>query len=576
MSGQILSGNKNIEKCFLGEDKVAAAYYGDSLVYQGFTVEDKVPYNFRKSGGSAEIGNKEIDKVVGGTIAWNQLARNETAPSSRHGLTITGSTDSFTVNGTAEQNSFATGWFKLVNDAVIPLANHVLFYFYGLKSGSVSNVAGTTFAPIAASPSFRISIGQATIKKIPSTLSIASGKSEWGYVQNTVFTDAVLYVQTIDLTQMFGMEIADHIYSIERTTAGAGVAFFKSLFPKDYYEYNAGELMSVQTNAHKMVGFNACGSELSFGNIDNTGADSGDSHTYIRTSDYSKVVPNSKYCFYANTVQQFMQLYVIQYDYEKKFISRTPIIPGSTLRNSGFGTRTLSKNTHYVRMFIYKNVVFDSLSDVEFCINLSLDEAKDGTYEPYELHSYALDPIELRGIPKLDSSNNLYYDGDTYESDGKVTRKYGIVDLGTLNWVPYALGNNCFYAMLSDAKATGTNNSTNCVCSQYAMANVVTILRDTDKTIGVGYLNISAVTGSVAVHDSAYADAASFKEAMSGVMLVYELATPTVETATPYTNPQVVNRYGTEEYSDYGVEQGTRNVSIPVGHDTQYLSKIFS
>ena len=69
MSGQISTGNKNIEKCFLGEDKVAAVYCGDSLVYQGFTVEDKVPYNFRKSGGSAEIGNKEIDKIVGGTIA---------------------------------------------------------------------------------------------------------------------------------------------------------------------------------------------------------------------------------------------------------------------------------------------------------------------------------------------------------------------------------------------------------------------------------------------------------------------------------------------------------------------------
>ena len=76
MSGQISIGNKNIEKCFLGEDKVVAVYYGDSLVYQGFTVEDKIPYNFRKSGGSGEIGNKEIDKVVGGTIVWNQLVQN--------------------------------------------------------------------------------------------------------------------------------------------------------------------------------------------------------------------------------------------------------------------------------------------------------------------------------------------------------------------------------------------------------------------------------------------------------------------------------------------------------------------
>ena len=38
--------------------------------------EDQVPYNFRTSGGSADIGNRETDMVVGGTIAWNQLVQN--------------------------------------------------------------------------------------------------------------------------------------------------------------------------------------------------------------------------------------------------------------------------------------------------------------------------------------------------------------------------------------------------------------------------------------------------------------------------------------------------------------------
>ena len=39
--------------------------------------------------------------------------------------------------------------------------------------------------------------------------------------------------------------------------------------------------------------------------------------------------------------------------------------------------------------------------------------------------TYPLDStLTLRGIPKLDSSNNLYYDGDTYESDGTVRRSY--------------------------------------------------------------------------------------------------------------------------------------------------------
>ena len=43
------------------------------------TTEDKVPYNFRPSGGSTDIGNRETDMVVGGTIAWNQLVGSATS-----------------------------------------------------------------------------------------------------------------------------------------------------------------------------------------------------------------------------------------------------------------------------------------------------------------------------------------------------------------------------------------------------------------------------------------------------------------------------------------------------------------
>ena len=43
-----------------------------------------------------------------------------------------------------------------------------------------------------------------------------------------------------DLTQMFGEKIANYIYDLERATAGAGIALFKAIFPKDYYGYTLG------------------------------------------------------------------------------------------------------------------------------------------------------------------------------------------------------------------------------------------------------------------------------------------------------------------------------------------------
>ena len=63
--------------------------------------------------------------------------------------------------------------------------------------------------------------------------------------------------------------------------------------------------------------------------------------------------------------------------------------------------------------------------------------------------------------------------------------------------------------------------------------------------------------------------AVEFKASLSGVMLVYELATPTTETATPYAENQYVDDWGTEEY----VSTATDYV-IPVGHETKYPSNL--
>lgn len=53
---------------------------------------------------------------------------------------------------------------------------------------------------------------------------------------------------------------------------------------------------------------------------------------------------------------------------------------------------------------------------------------------------------------------------------------------------------------------------------------------------------------------------------------MYELATPTTESADTYINPQIVDADGTEEFVDYGVEQETRDVAVPVGHDSLYYN----
>jgi hypothetical protein len=68
------------------------------------------------------------------------------------------------------------------------------------------------------------------------------------------------------------------------------------------------------------------------------------------------------------------------------------------------------------------------------------------------------------------------------------------------------------------------------------------------------------------VFDETYTDAATFKAAMSGVYLVYELAEPTTEEAQPFQSPQIVDDFGTEEYVTSSI--------VPVGHITKYVENL--
>ena len=222
---------------------------------------------------------------------------------------------------------------------------------------------------------------------------------------------------------------------------------------------------------------------------------------------------------------------------------------------------TTPNNCYYINFCSW--TTYGGTYNNDICINLSHDGSRNGEYEPYVKHTYPLDSsLTLRGIPKLDSSNRLYYDGDSYASDGTVERRYGIVDLGTLNWT-YDSSNSTFYTLE--------------LVAPYQYANFISVLYKMSAYTSIGSLENMAGqfrTNALYIKNTSYTDATTFKTAMSGVYFVYELAEPTTETAITYQNPQVVNDWGTEEYVDYAYTQGTRDVAVPVGHYTEYLPNL--
>jgi hypothetical protein len=108
------------------------------------------------------------------------------------------------------------------------------------------------------------------------------------------------------------------------------------------------------------------------------------------------------------------------------------------------------------------------------------------------------------------------YGGTLDVTTGLLTVTMAEVDLGTLNW---GYVNEIFYSnSIVDYRNKGADNI---LCDRYPTSHVQSWSSVEDKHI-VG--NVS--NGNIYIKDSAYTDAASFKAAMSGVQLVYELATP--------------------------------------------------
>lgn len=514
--------------------------------------EDSVPYTFRTSGGSIDIGDRETDMIVGGTVAWNQLLQTLDTFSAESGVTKTYSDGVATITSTIARNGIYT-----------PLnyqTGHKYFFTCDLKAETAySVVLGATSAAFV-NKTITGDNQWHTIAGI-SNSSTSGNKNAYVCATATYENLQVKNYNVIDLTAMFGSTIADYIYSLEQATAGAGVAWFRKLFPKPYYAYNAGELMSVQAASHEMVGFNQWDEEWEVGGISSVDGSPYADANRIRSKNFTPVLPNTTY--YIRIPSGVLGWKIAFYDGDKEFISFV-----------GAGNRDFvtPANCHYLKI-AENGTDYGTTYNNDICINLSWDGERNGEYEAYVKHSYPLDDsLTLRGIPKLDASNNLYYDGDTYASDGSVTRKYGIVDLGTLTWT-YNSTSGIFSTsgITNDAPIVTPpydNRARGAICSKYCPDTQFAINTNmTDKT----WLRL---TGQLYIKDTAYTDSATFKTAMSGVYLVYELATPTTETATAYTNPQIVDDFGTEEYVDYAYSQSLRDVSIPVGHYTQYMANL--
>lgn len=529
----------NLKDDFHSYHSELGAGYADQLV-SSIENEDSVPYNFRKVPYDATL--EQVEGIVGVDVVVNQLAQNGNFADVSawtfydHTYTVSGNVCSLTANGntiffyqpiTIPQGHKCLIVADLKSDvAVTSYFSEGITTFKANALTTAWNTFGTVFA------------------KSTSSININFVRITDNFTGTINARNCMLF----DLTQTFGSQIADYAYSLETATAGSGVAWLKKHFSKifdaGYIAYNAGTMVHVSgLSAKKTVGFNQWdGSTKNAYASNTTGQFNYGNH---RCTDYIPVLPNTAY--YIATSQHNGQ-WGAWYDGNKNFISGI----------SGYNAVwTSPANARYMAC----TLAYNSTTLPDFCVNLHWDGEKDGTYEPYTLHTYAFDPtVELRGVPKL-KDGKLYYDGDEYLPDGTVNRRYILTNLGAQNWGSGTLGDVSFFTTdLGILKHVEYGQYANAICSKY-----VTSKTESGGVRAETFVDKSFIVwtnGAIYVKDSAYSDVESFKAGLSGVYLVAELATPTTETAEPYQQIQICDPNGTEEYISDTV--------APVGHVTKY------
>ena len=178
-----------------------------------------------------------IDTSFNGTLNFNQMNKNNKGAQSTNGVTMTTNSDgSATFYGTNDGTGTSWLYFMDADNSHPFVENHVyLLYtgdYYNDKNVSVYAVGGSGYV-IPNGKNYRFN--KATSSQTGGSFVrafVSSGKAVTGTVTVTA--------QLFDLTQMFGATIADYIYNLDQSEAGAGLALFRSIYPNDYYSYDTG------------------------------------------------------------------------------------------------------------------------------------------------------------------------------------------------------------------------------------------------------------------------------------------------------------------------------------------------
>lgn len=201
-------------------------------------------------------------------------------------------------------------------------------------------------------------------------------------------------------------------------------------------------------------------------------------------------------------------------------------------------------------------------------------------YAPYHRNEYPI-PEAIRNLPGYGWSAGTAKNYVDYENK-RYVQCVNSVDLGTLGWTYsniFGTGQNGFstgaqndiYNMKSYPAATMPN----CLCTKYPA--ITASEQSTSGARGISIYNgwnLPTVV-KVIVFDTAYTDATTFKQAMQGVMLYYELETPIVTDISDLLTDDFLQNLTVEAGGSVTFKNSNGDsYRIPVPSEEEYIVKL--
>lgn len=507
----------------------------ENLVGRGSVLAE---YTRRTSGGSADIGSgaATIEKIHGNSVAWNQQVTNGNFATNSDWAGLSGTVSISSGVGTYTITTVQPDFYSnQMRQGIAGCVNgHKYYYSIEAKASKNMFLGGLLF-------------GARTIATNGTSFTKFSGVTTY---TGTTGTHYLYMCFDSGVTRVVGDSFdVRNIFLVDLTLAGLdtlSAAEFEALFPLNYYAHNTGSLMNLTATGVQTNGFNQWDEEWEVY-----------AGTRIKSKNPIPVFPSTTYYL---EIPSPDVANVDLYDVNLNFIS--------TMYNVGNSTFTTPANCRYLLFYVL--ATYGNVYKNDICINLS-DTARNGEYEAYWSSTLNLPLISVASGGSAVFADGMKGIGGVYDelTSSKAVKRIGIVNLGNLtDWEVYSndTTGHTFRATLTGAKAV-PNEST--------VANIKAAIYTTRQfnwpSDWMNYDKVVCQTTAaknLLIRDTAYSNAATFKTAMNGVYLYYELATPVEYTLDSEINLNYrVDNLGTEAE----VPQNTATpTTAPIVYDVRY------